>query len=289
MRDIGCMKIYGIDFTSRPKRRKPITCLACDLEGDRLTAGSLLEWPTFEGFEAALGLPGPWIAGVDSPFGQARKFIETIGWPMTWQDYVDHVSTMSRAEFRKALDDYRAKRPPGDKEHRRLTDIAAGSISPQKLYGTPVGLMFYEAAPRLRKANVTIPRMQDGDPNRIVVEAYPGVLARHFIGRRSYKQDTKKKQTKNQHIARRDLHNILSSGQLRATYGLTLDAPQTLADDPTGDQLDALLCAIQAAWAWRNKDQNYGAADPIDPLEGWIADATLHRGQDSGANRTGQP
>ena len=29
-----------------------------------------------------------------------------------------------------------------DKEHRRQTDIAVGSVSPQKLYGVPVGLMF---------------------------------------------------------------------------------------------------------------------------------------------------
>jgi hypothetical protein len=46
---------------------------------------------------------------------------------------------LGRGAFRKALDAYRASRPAGDKEHRRETDVAAGSISPQKLYGTPVG------------------------------------------------------------------------------------------------------------------------------------------------------
>lgn len=30
------LKIYGIDFTSRPSRRKPITCLECRLVGDFL-------------------------------------------------------------------------------------------------------------------------------------------------------------------------------------------------------------------------------------------------------------
>jgi hypothetical protein len=50
------------------------------------------------------------------------------------------------------------------------TDIAAGSVSPQKLYGVPVGLMFFEGAPR------PIPKLHYGDPKRIVVEAYPGVL-----------------------------------------------------------------------------------------------------------------
>lgn len=30
------MKIYGIDFTSRPQRSKPITCMGCELEGTHL-------------------------------------------------------------------------------------------------------------------------------------------------------------------------------------------------------------------------------------------------------------
>jgi len=165
------MKIYGIDFTSRPRRNKPITCLTCVLEGNRLRIGDLSEWQNFEAFEVALERPGPWIAGIDFPFGQSRTFIENIGWPMTWQGYVGYVKTLDRKGFRDELDNYRANRLAGDKEHRRKTDIAAGSISPQKLYGTPVGLMFFEGAPRLLDAGVTIPGLQQGDPNRIVVEA----------------------------------------------------------------------------------------------------------------------
>lgn len=277
------MQVYGIDFTSRPSPRKPLTCISCILEDDHLTAGDLIEWIRFEDFETALRQPGPWIAGIDFPFGQARKFIETIGWPKTWSGYVGHVGSMTRKEFRKALDDYRKDRERGDKEHRRQTDIAAGSISPQKLYGIPVGLMFYEGAPRLLKANVTIPGLQDGDPNRITIEAYPGVLARQFIGRRSYKQDTKKKQTQDQHNARRDLLATLLSDKLHTRYGLRLSASPALADDPAGDHLDALICAIQAAWAYRRRKNKYGAPCPLDPLEGWIADPSLHHGRDSGA------
>lgn len=163
------MKIYGIDFTSSPKRGKPITCLECVLDGNTLRAGGLNEWHSFEVFEAALRRPGPWIAGIDFPFGLSHTFIENIGWPRTWQGYVDHVKTLGRKGFRDTLNDYRANRPPGDKEHSRATDIAAGSISPQKLYGTPVGLMFFEGAPRLLKSGVTIPGPQDGDPDRVVV------------------------------------------------------------------------------------------------------------------------
>ena len=169
-------------------------------------------------------------------------------------------------------------RSAGDKEHRRATDVAAGSISPQKLYGTPVGLMFFEGAPRLRDAGVTIPGLQHGDPGRIVVEAYPGVLARRLIGRRSYKQDTKKKQTDEQKTARQDLMRKVFSDKVREYYGLRVNAPILLADDPAGDHLDALLCSIQAAWAWLNRRENFGTPSRADSLEGWIADpATSHQ------------
>jgi hypothetical protein len=215
------MRVYGIDFTSRPRRGKPITCLGCVLDGDRLEAEKLIEWQDFEAFEAALRAPGPWIAGIDFPFGQCRTLIENIGWPITWAGYVEHVKTLGRKGFREALDSYRAKRPAGDKEHRRIADIAAGSISPQKLYGTPVGLMFFEGAPRLREAGVTIPGLQSGDPGRIVIEAYPGILARSIIGRRSYKQDTKARQTAEQHAARKDLLRKITEGAAKPLYGLT--------------------------------------------------------------------
>ena len=143
------MDVFGIDFTSRPTRRKTITCIHCTLEGDVLRAGELELWPDFAAFEQALRLPGPWIAGIDFPFGQSRKFIDTIGWPADWRGYVMHARSLGRKGFRVALDQYREPRAIGDKEHRRTTDIAAGSISPQKLFGVPVGLMFFEGAPRL--------------------------------------------------------------------------------------------------------------------------------------------
>ena len=206
------MKILGIDFTSRPSRRKTITCLKCELDGQTLCARQLEAWTDYTAFEDALAQPGPWIAGLDFPFGQARKFVETIGWPLTWNGYVAHAASLGRDGFRKVLTDYGASRAPGDKEHRRAADKAAGSISPQKLYGVPVGLMFFEGAPRLLASSVTIPHLKEGDPERIVVEAYPGVLARALIGRRRYKNDTRKKQTPDQRHAR---HAILQQLQER--------------------------------------------------------------------------
>lgn len=268
------MKILGIDFTSRPFRRKPITCIYCALQDNALRMQSLEEWPDYESFEVALAKSGPWIAGIDFPFGQARRFIETIGWPQAWAAYVNHAGQLGRTGSREALNGYKENRIAGDKEHRRATDEAAGSISPQKLYGVPVGLMFFEGAPRLLASGVTIPHLHEGDPQRIAIEAYPGVLARQFIGRRSYKNDTRKKQTADQHEARRDLLQALREEAPRR-YGFVIDAPDDLCDDPGADHLDALLCAVQAAWAWRQRDDRFGAPETVDRLEGWIADPHL--------------
>jgi hypothetical protein len=141
-----------------------------------LVANGLEGWPSFDLFENVLQTPGPWIAGIDFPFGQSRTFVENIGWPGNWVDYATVAGSLGRAEFRATLKNYSAARPFGDKEHRRKTDIAASAISPQKLHGVPVGLMFFEGARRLVEAGVTIPGLQLGDPERIVVEAYPGAL-----------------------------------------------------------------------------------------------------------------
>jgi hypothetical protein len=58
---------------------------------------------------------------------------------------------------------------------------------------------------------------------------------------------------------------------------LVLSAPlkQEFIDDPMGDTLDALLCAIQAAWAYTQREHGYGIPATCDPLEGWIVDPEM--------------
>lgn len=270
------MKVLGIDFTSRPGRQKPICCVDAELEGKQLNVNAVHRWSGFPAFEAALARPGPWIAGMDFPFGQSRLFIRNIGWPRRWADYVAHVGTMSRADFRGYLDAYRNSRQPGDKEHRRQTDIKAGAISPQKLYGVPVGLMFFEGAPRVLQSAASVPGLQDADPERIVVEAYPGALVRKLVGRRSYKSDTASKQTRDQLEARREIAKALRDGALIQTHGCRVRVDEEIADDPAGDDLDALLCAVQAAAAWIRRDAGFGAPPDVDANEGWIAEPTIY-------------
>ncbi len=197
-----------------------------------------------------------------------------MNWPRNWSDYVRLISELDRNEFKQILNAYRKYRPYGDKEHKRATDIAAGSISPQKVYGVPVGLMFFEGAPRLLRAGVKLPGIVDGATNRLVLEAYPGVLARRLIGRRSYKQDDRRKQTTDQAEARSEILGKVLGRSLMNDFGFSIKIDMIYSDnnDTTGDRLDAILCAIQAAWAWGKRDSGFGKPYSLDNVEGWIAD-----------------
>lgn len=270
------MKIIGIDFTSSPSRSKPLTCAVGEMPGHELHVNNVKALTEFSQFESALSAPGPWVAGLDFPFGQSQKLITNLTWPDVWEDYVGVVSRLDRVGFVKLLEDYKEARPPGDKEHRREIDVLASSISPQKLYGVPVGKMFYEGAKRLLVTNADIIPVRRRDSPQVIVEAYPAVVARQFIAKRSYKNDQKAKQTAALMSARQDIVNGFQSNVFLEIYGFTLSLPDDLKSqliqDATGDTLDAVLCAIQAGWAHMNRDRGYGIPDEASASEGWIAD-----------------
>ena len=273
--------VYGIDFTSRPRPRKPITCLECILDGEVLETVAMHAYQNFDEFEEFLAAPPagpPWIASIDMPFGMPLRFIENMGWPTNWADYIEqNVEPLDRQGWRTTLDDYKRHRPYGDKQHLRRTDEAAGSLSPQTQYGVPVGLMFFEGVPRLRASGVMIPGLQDGRPDRVVVEAYPGVGVRSLVGRLSYKAESRNRQTDAQREARKLILERLLCGKAVEIYDIQIQNTPHLdfTTDPTGDHLDALLCSVQAAWAWRSRACNFGLPVPICPTEGWIADPAV--------------
>jgi hypothetical protein len=112
----------------------------------------------------------------------------------------------------------------------------------------------------------------------VALEAYPGLLARELLGRRSYKSDERARQTPERFIARKDLLTALEDGRTRLGLQLRLSHAQrdALAQDASGDSLDAVLCLLQAAWgAGRHAagDGLYGLPAELDRLEGWIVTA----------------
>ena len=258
------MRIFGVDFTSAPRRAKPITVAHGIFEKNLLRIESVENLANFEAFEAFLRRPGPWIGGFDFPFGLPRELVRDLGWPRDWSKLVGFCAGLSRQEWRGILDGYRATRPVGSKYAHRRADLPAGSSSPMKLVNPPVALMFHEGAPRLAEAGVHIPGLFDGDRSRIALEAYPGLYARNVIGRASYKNDSKAKQT----AARRDAREKLFK-QLPVTTGIR----KQLIDDASGDSLDAVICAVQAAWGWQRRRRNFGLPDRIESCEGWIVSA----------------
>ena len=267
--------LLGIDFTSAPSRRKPITVARGRLEGaGRLRLERVDALTDFGAFEALLAEPGPWLGGFDLPFGLPRELVEWLGWPTGWAALMRHVERLSRAQLREAFAAFCAPRPVGGKFAHRACDGPAGSSPSMKWVNPPVAFMLHAGAPRLLAAGITLPSVgQAGDPARVALEAYPGLLARELIGTRSYKSDARARQTPERLIARKDLVDALEQGRSRLSLRLRLSHAQrdALVADPTGDRLDAVLCLLQAAWASTRPD--HGLPLGCDRLEGWITSA----------------
>lgn len=274
------MRVYGVDFTSAPGPGRPIAVAECALSGERLAVRDLLRLRSFEQLERGLERPGPWIAGFDFPFGQARTLVRDLEWPEGWEGYVAGVAEVSRQALGDLLDLYKAARTPGDKERYRVTDRAARAQPPTKTRNPPLAFMFQEGAPRLLRSPLhVVPCRPTGD-DRVAVEAYPALVVRHLVGpRRSYKGSGR--DTQHRHDARRDVVRTLRSERLRQRYGLDVELGHFLADglvrDPRGDLLDAVLAAVQAAWAWQRRDERFGVPEGADRREGWIVDPATAR------------
>lgn len=260
------MKVLGVDFTSAPRRAKPIVVAEGLLSGSEVRITGIKKLETFGEFEALLRRPGPWIGGFDFPFGLPRELVRDLGWPGKWRKLVEFCGNLTRAELRGILDGYRAIRPLGRKYAHRRTDLPAGSSSPMKLVNPPVALMFHEGAPRLADARVHIPGLAEGDRSRVALEAYPGLFARSIIGNASYKNDAKSKQTAARRQARK---RIVAALPVKASRALI----QQMIDDASGDSLDAAICAVQADWGWQRRRRNFGLPARGDALEGWIVTA----------------
>lgn len=262
--------IYGVDFTCAPRRAKPITVASGILENDLLLIEDVEKLESFTQFEAFLQRPGPWVGGFDFPFSLPRELVRDLGWPAQWSELVRFCAALTRIELRAALDAYRNSRPVGSKYAHRATDLPAGSSSPMKLVNPPVALMFHEGARRLLAAGVQVPALVQNESSKVALEAYPGLLVRKQLGiRESYKADAKGEQTPARKAVRRRVIKALRAGK---PLGIRLQiAEERLADDGSGDLLDAVICAVQAAWAARRP--RYGLPADVPSGEGWILSA----------------
>jgi Protein of unknown function (DUF429) len=272
------MRIYGLDFTSAPGRRKPLIVLCCTLEEDSLRVEDSETLTDFGGLEDFLQRRGPWVCGMDFPFGQPRSLVAALGWPESWEGYVREVGTLPKEEFEGKIRADMALRPPGSKWRYRLADRRSGSSSAMMLFRVPVGKMFYQGAPRLLASGVRVePCRRNGD-ERVAIEAYPAIVARRFLGRTAYKRDGVP-DTPERRSARETLLRGLESAVLRDIYGFAVEMAgrwrEEFVSDPSADAIDSLLCAIQAAWAYEKRDEGYGVPPECDPDEGWILDPAL--------------
>ncbi|MFZ6646567.1 DUF429 domain-containing protein [Undibacterium sp. TJN25] len=265
------MILHGVDFTSAPSRRKGITVASGRLHGDTFLLESLQSLHDFASFETWLRQPGPWVAGFDLPFSLPRELVEHLGWPLQWQDLILHLRDLSRAELRSTFKAFCDAREAGNKFAHRATDRPAGSSPSMKWVNPPVAYMLHAGVPRLLEAGISIPGIHAGD-SRIALEAYPGMLARS-ITKASYKSDDKAKHTEERLARREQIIAALEAGQYKLGIPLRCgDFRQALVADGSGDLLDAVLCALSAAWGWQRRDDHYGLPE-FDALEGWIVGA----------------
>jgi len=265
--------VAGVDFTSRPTRRKPITVALGRWDAHSVRLERVQAHADFAGFAAWLRTPGPWIAAIDMPFGLPRELVTVLGWPTDWLPLMRHYASLSREQIRMQFAAFCDARPTGGKFAHRACDAPAGSSPSMKWVNPPVAYMLHAGVPLLIDAGVHLPALHDGDRERVALEAYPGLLAREVLGRRSYKSDEKARQTADRLIARKDLIEALEQGRTRLGLRLRLSHAQRddLVADASADRLDAVLCMMQAAWA--AGQPQHGVPLDVDPLEGWITTA----------------
>jgi hypothetical protein len=280
LRDGGL--VIGIDFTSAPSRRKPLTVAFGRWQAAAprpiYELDEIREFTSLDEFNGLLAAPGRWVGGFDLPFSQPRPLIEHEGWPTAWPEFVRFYCDQPRDALRDVFRRWCDARPVGDKFAWRATDKPAGSSPAMRWANPPVAWMMHAGIGRMLAAGLTFPAHHHAPrgSGRIALEAYPGFTARR-VCRQSYKSDTAAKQTPDRRANRRAILTSLEHGTagLDLTLAITSTWRRRLIADGRGDLLDAVICGLQAAHA--SALPRYGLPPPHDPLEGWIASVPTAR------------
>ena len=275
--------LLGVDFTSAPTRKKPITvAVGRWTRGEQMPSYQLDEirgFVSLQEYEAFLQESGPWLGGFDLPFGQPRTLIEHEGWPTDWPKFVAFFCTQPRAALRDTFKRWCDARPSGDKFAWRRADKPAGSSPAMRWTNPPVAWMMHAGIGRMLDAGLVFPAHRHGIAGlhasatttaRIALEAYPGFTARK-VCRTSYKSDTAAHQTPERATNRRTILGALVAGAAGIDIRLEITPAwsRRLLADGSGDLLDAVICGLQAGHAAALPE--YGLPADLDPLEGWIA------------------
>ena len=121
--------LLGVDFTSAPRKKKPISCAWGSLQAGALVLERFEACDSFESYIALLKRESTWLGGFDMPFGLPREFVAEQGWPSTWMGYTKAALALSRQELVARCRAYAAVRPVGQKLAYRATDKSARSSS----------------------------------------------------------------------------------------------------------------------------------------------------------------
>lgn len=275
--------LLGVDFTSAPTRKKPITvAVGRWSRGEQMPIYQLDEirgLVCLKEYEAFLQENGPWLGGFDLPFGQPRTLIEHEDWPTDWPNFVRFFCAQPRSALRDTFKRWCDARPSGDKFAWRRADKPAGSSPAMRWTNPPVAWMMHAGIGRMLDAGLVFPAHLHGvnrghervaTEHRIALEAYPGFTARK-VCRTSYKSDASANQTPERAANRRAIVRALVGGEagLDITLEITPAWIRRLLADGSGDLLDAVICGLQAGHAAALPE--YGLPADLDPLEGWIA------------------
>ena len=273
--------LLGVDFSSAPTHRKPITVavgLMPTTTDPVYRLQTIREIETLQDFEYMLTEPLHWIGGFDLPFGQPRTLIEHTLWPTQWNKFVHFFCGQSREYLRETFPDWCNAHPPGNKFAWRKADKPAGSSPAMRWTNPPVAWMMHAGIGRMLEAGLAFPAhrypRKRSHIKRIALEAYPGFTARK-ITQGSYKSDSLAKQTPERKARREMILDAVSVG--KAGLSIRFEANhrwrQRIIADARGDLLDAVLCSLQAGHAALQR--NFGLPRNLDTLEGWIASVPM--------------
>jgi Protein of unknown function (DUF429) len=264
--------LLGVDFTSAPRKKKPITCAWGTLHAHGLTLGTFEPCESFECYVDLLKREHDWIGAFDMPFGLPREFVAEQGWPTAWVGYTKAALALTRQELVARCRAYAAVREPGQKLAYRATDRPAKSSSAMWWMNPPVVLMYHAGVRCLLEAKVRIEPCRRVTSTRIAVEAYPGLLQKR-LGVGSYKQDIVAKQTLEQKENRKQFIEKIghfAPQVLGFSCAISRGHKEQMVEDASGDTLDAYVCLVQAAYAAHRKNSNYGFPADTPANEGWI-------------------